>query len=584
MKRYLALALGLLMLLGMMAGCTGTPAAQSAAPADSSAKTAAPEATAAAATDTAAATEPAKPGEPVTITLFTMESDSQWNLADTPNFKKLQETILTKFNAKWELETALSKEFETTVTTRFASGEKLPDIINYRYPDDKLVDLYKNGLIIKLNDLIDQNAPDYNALLKIRPYLVVANGDRDGNILRIPAQYIENIQHRIYVLNIRNDWLKAVGMTEIKTPDDLYNALKLFQEKDVNGSGKPDEVMTAFNTGELNRGFSSAFGVKNMLTAADSWYFDANGKVYNTFLTPEAKEYVTFMAKLYAAKLLDPSYMNQTGEQYNEKLYNNRIASRPGMWWDSVLMSMAVDDKGFKDVEYIPIMPPASSDGKPTVYLKDLPGYSGYMFTKDCDDPATAMKVVNWGYTTDGSVQNYYGESMPGGDYYRKATALEGLTLPDYQMEYTEKGNAAQKEEPQLWQKMGWNQEFTTKVLLGNADAIAQEFFQAFGTDKCGLGADIQFNMEKLKLAEFTYNIPAINFVAPTADQVTQWEGFSDLWVYMDEQISKFVTGVEPIDKWDAFAAQCETMGIKDATAIKQEQYDTYNKVMAGLK
>jgi putative aldouronate transport system substrate-binding protein len=524
--------------------------------------------------------------EPVKITLMTVESDTQWNLKDTPNFKKIQEIFLEKFNVQYELETALSKEYETTITTRFASGEQLPDIINHRFASDKLLDLYENGLIIKLNDLVDNYAPEVKKIFAIRPYLVVANGDREGNILRIPAQYIENPQHRISVFHIRNDWLEKVGMSreQLKTPDDLYRALKAFQEKDVNENGRPDEILTGFGNNTFNLVIGSAFGIKYMVGAADSWYFDSNDKVYNTFLTPETKEYVTYMNKLYTEKILDEEYINQTSEQYNEKLYNNRVSSRVGAWWDSVLSSIAVKDKGF-DVEYIPLMPFVSSNNNPFVYLKDLPGYGGYMITKDCKHPELAMKTIDWGYSVEGTIQNYYGESsLEGGDYYRKATPLEGLTLPEYQMEYTEKGQAAQNEEPLLWAKMGWNLEFTTKVLLGNADAVAQEFYQAFGVDKCGLGADVQYNLKGLKDAEFTYGIPAINFVSPTSEQARKWEDFSDLWIYMDEQISKFITGVEPISNWDSFVAQCEKMGIKEATEIRQEQYDAYKKIMDNLK
>lgn len=513
--------------------------------------------------------------KPVTITLMTMESDTQWNFKDTPNFKALQQVFLKKFNVDYQLETALSREFETTVTTRFASGGKLPDIINFRYADSKLVDLYKNGLIIKLNELVNTHGPDVKQLFTIRPFVLVANADRDGNILRIPAQYIENIQHRITVMHIRNDWLKKVGMNSVKTPEDYYNALKAFQDKDVNGSGKPDEILTTIGAANLNRTLGSAFGVPNMVGARDSWYADANGKVYHTFLTPEAKAYVTFANKLYAEKLLDQSFMNQTGEQINEKFYNNKVASMPGAWWDSVVRSQQVHDKGF-EVSYIGLVPPITLAGKkPIVLLRDLPGYSGYMITKSCADPAAAMKTINWGYSLEGSIQNYYGESTPeGGDYYKKAAPVAGLSFPAYQMEYTEKGKAAQAAEPLLWAKMGWNMEFTTKVLIGNADAIALEFFRSFTPERCGLAAEIDFNLTNLKLAEFTYNIPATNFVSPTAPQVPQWDGLSDLWVYMDEQIAKFITGVRPLSEWDAFVTQCGTMGIKTATDIRQEQLD----------
>lgn len=563
MKRLITFGLIIGMLFTVVAGCSGK--------------------------DNENAADNSNPGssnssQPVKITFMTLESDTQWGVKDTPNFKKIQEVLLEKFNVNYELEPILSKEYATTITTRFASGEKLPDMINHRFGSEKLLEVYQNKLILKLNDLVDKNAPDVKKLFEMRPNLIVANGDRDGNILRIPAQYIENPQHKITVMHIRNDWVQEIGMKSIQTTDDLYKALKAFQEKDINKSGKPDEVLTGIGASGFNITLGSAFGVKNMTTAIDSWYFDSANKVYNTFTTPEAKEYVKYMNKLYSEKLLDQNYVNQTGEQYNEKLYNNKIAAKPGAWWDSVLMSMAVTDKGFK-CEHIPLMPPITANGKPTVYIKDLPGYGGIMITKDCKSPDLAMKIINWGYTLEGTIQNYYGETTPqGGDYYKKATALPGITLPNYQMEYTEKGKKAQDAEPLLWQKMGWNWESTTKLLLGNADAVAQEFYQAFGTEKCGKAAEIQFNMNGLNDAEKKYGIPAINFVSPTAEQSKKWESYSDLWIYMDEQINKFISGAESITKWDEFVKNCEKMGLKEATSIKQEQYDTYRKVMEKSK
>jgi hypothetical protein len=325
------------------------------------------------------------------------------------------------------------------------------------------------------------------------------------------------------------------------------------------------------------------------------WGMGAGGRNWQTFLSQPGSAYIELQAGLARTQL---EHLPMKGgaviswlEAYGPiaakaDIVHGRdwISSRVGAWWDSVLSSIAVKDKGF-DVEYIPLMPFVSSNNNPFVYLKDLPGYGGYMITKDCKHPELAMKTIDWGYSVEGTIQNYYGESsLEGGDYYRKATPLEGLTLPEYQMEYTEKGQAAQNEEPLLWAKMGWNLEFTTKVLLGNADAVAQEFYQAFGVDKCGLGADVQYNLKGLKDAEFTYGIPAINFVSPTSEQARKWEDFSDLWIYMDEQISKFITGVEPISNWDSFVAQCEKMGIKEATEIRQEQYDAYKKIMDNLK
>lgn len=552
MKKYLAIALIVLMAMTSTVGCSTTPTKL----------------------------DTSKSSGPVTITLLTMESDSQWSFASTPNFKAIQAILLKKFNVNYQLETALSKDFETTVSTRFASGGKLPDIVDWGYSIDKLLALYGNGMIIKLNDLVDKYAPDIQALYKIRPFVKVSSSDNTGNIMRIPDQYMDNPQQRITVMTIRNDWLKKIGKTyaDIKTPDDYYNALKAFQDKDVNGNGKKDEILTSIGIPTLNIVFSTAFGVKNMSDAANSWYPDSNGKIYSTMLGDGVKDYVTYMNKLYKEKLLDNNFMNQTGDQYNQKAYNNQIAGEAGPWWDSVCFNTPVRDKGFKDAELIPLVPSISANGAPFVNLKDLTGYGGMMITKDCKDPAAAMKVLNWGYTLEGSQMDYYGESGDGGNYYKKSVSTDGLKLADFSMTYTDKGTKAMAAEPLLWNKMGWNCIFMTKCLIGTGDDVASEFKTSFAN--AGLAADVQFNSNGLKDCVGKYGSAACDFATPTIAQSDTMTKYSDLFTYMDEEISKFITGADSISNWDAFVTKCKSMGIDNATAVKQQEYDSYKAII----
>jgi putative aldouronate transport system substrate-binding protein len=566
MKKLIATSVCLITVLAMIAGCSAAPA-QTNAPGVSSAPV-----------EMQTTEKPA----PVTITLMTMESDSQYNLKDTPNFKTIQGILLDKFNIDYQLETAISKDYETTITTMFAGGSKLPDMVNYAYSPDKLLNLYQNGLIIRLNDLVDQNAPDLKKLLTIRPFVSFANSDRDGNLLRIPPVYIENPQQVMNFFIVRNDWLKKVGMDSVKTPDDLYNALKAFQEQDVNGSGKKDEVMEGWGNWGFNKVLATAFGVPNMTSAIDSWYFDANGKVYNTMLTPEAKNYATFMNKLFTEGLIDQNYLNQTADNSNQKYNNNMVGATMGYWWDGVLNTQNVRSKGFTDAEYIPVSPSLAEPGRdPMIYMSDLGGFDGYMITKDCADPVAAMKIINWGYSTEGTVQNYFGEPYPGGDYYEAAKPEPGLTLSDWFMSYTEKGTKAAADDPNLWAKMGWNTEVVPMCSIGTADDVAYEFYHSFPPEQCGLGGEIQFNLNGLNTA-VDNSIKAINFAPPTAEEAEQWTGYADLWTYMDEMLGKFISGTEPISNWDSFVAQCKTMGIDDATAIKQAQYDVFVKLTPG--
>lgn len=561
MKRFLSLAVAALLAAVMVTGCAKTNTSSTGG-------------------STASGDGASTSAEPVTVTILTVEGGTaKYASKDSANLKAIQKILLEKFNVNWEPEFAVSKDYETTVTTRMASSD-LPDIVNIQFASDKLLQLYANGTIIKLNELVEKNAPDITKLYELRPLVKVGNSDSEGNILRIPSQYVENPQHRITVMNMRNDWLKAIGKTyeDIKTPDDYYNALKEFQAKDVNGNGQKDEVANCWGVTGLAQGFGSAFGAINLQAAQYSWYTDDNDKVYNTMLTDGAKAFVTWANKLYTEGLLNQNFLNQTSDEWNALMTNNSVAGTVDAWWGSVLYNSDLVSKGYTEAEFVPFGRPLAVEGsEPTCYVKDLIGYDGYMITKSCKNPDAAMQCINWGYTTEGSQMNYFGEVAPGGDYYQTVKEVpDGITLPDYYMEYTEKGTQAMKDEPELWQKMGWNQTWMTKCLLGNADCVAYEFEGSFPT--ANLAHDRQFNLDGLKAATETYGVAAVNFATPTTEESAEYSNYGDMWTYMDEMLGKFVTGAESIDNWDSFVAQCKTMGIDKVTELKQADYEAYKK------
>ena len=170
---------------------------------------------------------------------------------------------------------------------------------------------------------------------------------------------------------------------------------------------------------------------------------------------------------------------------------------------------------------------------------------------------------------------NYFGEVAPGGNYYEiPKTVPDGVVLPDYFMEYTEKGTQAMKDEPELWFKMGWNTEFSTKCMIGNADAVAYEFLTSF--PNANLAHELKFNLSGLKDATETYAVEAVNFATPTAEAREKYTNYSDLWIYMDEMFGKFISGAESLGGWESFVSQCKSMGIDEVTQLKQNDYENY--------
>jgi len=599
-KKGISILLVVLFLLSFLSACGGKNA-QAPSANDSGTTTATTAAvTTTVATTAAAATTSAKEENkdvtvaetevskdaPITITVMMPQSDTNFPREQTPTYILTQKLALTYFNIDYQYELVFPAEYETQVSTRLASGGNMPDLIYFAFTQNRLIELYKNGLILRLNDLIESNGPNVKALLDIRPFLAVAHGDAEGNILRLPQNYVENPQHRIRVMHIRNDWLKAIGTdyTKMLTPDDFYNALKAFQEQDVNGTGKNDTIVWG-NVFQIGQSFGNAFGAFNInpdRRSEESWHVDKSGKVYNSLVTSEAYDYISFMNRLYKEDMLFPGFSNWTSEQYNEQLLNNRIAARYGPWWESIVASPRVRDQGFKDAEYVPLGRPMSNTDKPSMVLINLTGGGGIMISSNCPHPEAAMTIIDWGYGLQGSVLSYYGveDINVGNEYHVKAVDREGLHLADYTMTSTDLFESEIEKEPLLRDKLGVNcGPVIPHVLIGTGDDVALDLWD-FSGPRSGIAGTIQFNVQGLKDATDNYGIPQSVFAAPSDEQASEWLELSDLWLYMDETINRFVSGEEPLSNWNSFVDSAMSMGLDKATAIRQARYDAGKAIL----
>ena len=573
MKKFLSMLIAVLMVAALFAGCAGgSSTSDSSKPEESKTESSATEST--------EGTGDNGDEAPVPIVLLRPDNNvPEYPLnMDRPGMQKIHDVLLEKFNVDWSIETVIGDKFDETLSTRLAAAEDLPDMIFRRLSDSRLLEVYNNGLIIGLNDLIEEYGPDVKQhMMSDMPYLTIANGTADGEILRVP-QVVANIQHQVTTLNVRKDWLDACGLEIPTTPEEFKNMLVAFNEQNVNGSGN---IVFLSNYANMNFSVGPAFGAMNVNSAASSWWYDDDMKLYNSMLTDNMKEYVAWVADLYASGLIFSAFTNYTADQWNEVIYANKAGASVGAWWDGVIQNGTLKSKGIEG-EPIPIRNLCNADGESVNILKNLGGYDGFMITKDCARPDKAMQVINYGYTADGTTLDYYGEIYPGGEYY---AATDESTLPDVlkgtlnptSMAYTDKGQALMAENPQAWNMMGWNTACLGQWLIGTAGDIAFEFSTTF-TD-CGLAADVNYNLDNLNF--FINNgVTQIGFSMPTDEQSAKIQEYDDLFAYIDENIQNFMMGARDLGEWDAFIEECKGMGIDDVTAVYQERFDAYVSIM----
>jgi len=511
------------------------------------------------------------------ITLMTYAGASpEYTLESTPNYEALRGILLERFGIDLVLEAYPGEQLGQVVNTRLATSD-IPDIINYEFSQQRLLDVYNKGLILKLNDLIESDGPNVKKMFEAEPYVAIANGDRDGAILRIP-NLVSNPQQQFQCMHIRQDWLEAVGMEMPTNTEELYEVLKAFRDQDANGNGVADEIVTGWPL-QLNLTLSSAFGVKMMSAGYLSFYPDENGKIYHTMTDENAREYFRYVNRLVKEGIIDGEIFNQNVDQYNEKFYNDRVALCAGMYWESLLNNSSIKSRGNTWAEYIPLTPLEDQYGERHVVMELIAGGDGYMISSNCAAPELAMKYLDYCISPEGTSMIYYGCTPDNpSEYWKVTTETYGLDLSDeIILVGTEKYTSELANNASLWQMMGWDQALGPRYVMGGPADVAYEFYTAYGVEQGGRAAEIDFNMNFLSDIINTYGIEGAGFASPTQEEADIWNECNELFLYLDEMYLKFMSGAASVETdWDNYLAVCERLGLSKAIAVRQAQYDAY--------
>ncbi|TBL71102.1 extracellular solute-binding protein [Paenibacillus thalictri] len=277
--------------------------------------------------------------------------------------------------------------------TRVASGD-LPDLVMLQRAD--LVRFAKSGTVIPIDDLLKQ-------VPELKNRMSEANwkfASVDNKIYGVP--YL-NQTGPFNALVIRKDWLDRLGLKMPTTTDELFEVLKAFTFGDPDGNGKQD---TFGLSGEINfvtfSALTNAFGLPQFGGSKegipDDW-IDAQGKLHFGPISDEYKQYLQYMNKLYAAKVLDPDIANINTSLFQQKMvqgqigaalmfnpHQNFFAGRP--WLDSIKKA----DPKANWVYVSPVKGPNGLSGNNSASPSSQ--YSTVVTKAALSEPGKALKVV----------------------------------------------------------------------------------------------------------------------------------------------------------------------------------------------
>ena len=454
----------------------------------------------------------------------------------------------TGVHIEWD---TYSSDVETVLQTRLASLEGLPDMVEIPPFDSNVgVDTYSsNGVLIPLNDLIKEYAPNIQALFNKYPALEAMCTSSDGNIYALAGWWGDINDYVPDYLYIRQDWLDNLGLEMPETVDELYDVLVAFKEQDANGNGNPDDEIPMATKNGIKQLYylMTGFGYDtNSL-----WYTDDNGEVHYAAVEDQYKDMLAFLNKCYSEGLISDDL---DGTLLTQNITEDKVGIVCHDPADNMASSddLALTSNPECDYEFMPVLQ-ANENGTARMTKRGLTWHY-YGITSACENPETAIQWIDYVYASEDGLMLYnYG--------------IEGMSY-----EYDADGNI------QFTDLITNNETYTSAFSALRSIGAWPTYFindsgEAFmkifeGTKVETACKDAYGNMED----------PFPEMLGTAEESEVYTSVWPDLSTYLDEMFTAFVIGTESLDNFDKYVETAYSMGMQDIIDIKGAQYARYQE------
>lgn len=435
------------------------------------------------------------------------------------------------------------------------ASRELPDILwlgDWKTLPGGIQKYEEDGVIVKLNELIDKHMPNYKKQLEQKPGAKKSLTMDNGDILAIASMRNEPELMVFRGPIIRQDWLDKLKLKVPETLDDLYQVFKAFKTQDPNGNGKADEW--AFSGTRFADG---NFGIGHMLWpfGIDWGFYQVDGSVKFGPMEPEFAEAMAFINKLYAEGLLDPDFMVQDRNKMDGKFMNDQIGYEYGIQASKMNSSMEGKNPDFKALG-IPHL--KGKSGKPYVfdveYTNYIVGFNSLAITTACKVPEGAAKWVDFLFGEEGyNIANF-------------GKLNDTYTIVDGKPKFSDKI----VKNPEGLDFSGAYNKYTfgsmaTMPYLQSWDAYSQSLHR-YGAQSISVWA---------KSADTSRILPSLNFTAEEQEKIN--DKLNDINTYITEQFDKITIGQTPVSDIPNIQKKLKDMGIDNIISVYNEALKRYN-------
>lgn len=351
--------------------------------------------------------EPAKteqPSGPVTYPIKTDVTLTYWVGLNT-NVSTTSATLNeTEFAKQLEKQTGIKvKYIHPTLGQNkeqfnlMLASKDLPDIIEYEWlsfvggPELAI----KDGYIIKLNDVIEKNAPNLKKHLDENAEIAKKAKTDNANYFMFPFIRGDSKLLVFHGPMLRNDWLKELNLQVPTTIDEWTNVLSAFKEK--KGATAPLSFQKEANPkiGTLVWGtFVGAYGMPRD-------YFMDNGKIKYGPIEPGFKDFLALFSKWYADGLLDKNFATVDAKILDANITSGKSGAAVGYNGGGLGKWMQAMKSKEPNFELIAAPYPTLKKGETPGFGQldnKVQGIGGAITTK-CKNVEIAARLLDYGYS-----------------------------------------------------------------------------------------------------------------------------------------------------------------------------------------
>ncbi len=439
----------------------------------------------------------------------------------------------------------------------------------------------KDGMLMPLNDLIDQNAPETLAVFEQYPGSRGKLTQLDGNIYVMPN--VNECYHCTMASKMwmNQAWLDKLGLAQPTTLDEFYDVLVAFRDQDPNGNGKQDEIPFAgsylggwYSTGDrfiLNCFTYYDVGLEPSVTGANvhsMGLYVEDGNIVVPFDKAELRDGLKYMRKLYDEGLYYNGSFTQDDIQMTQLAENadaNLLGCAPGGY----NLFTQLGEERYR--EYAAILPLVGPDGyqNTPVWPHDSVSGNSYVVSASCKYPEIAVKWADYLLTLEASLRSYYGEE--GVDWKWAEEGQLGIN-----------GIQAIYEQITPWQEVEPQNQHLVQMSISKRDA-AYRFGMVSPADIDVYSGDgletllYQVTKEYEPFGRPEMSIPPIKFTAEQTDEMAVMR--TELATAIKEGMTAFMTGAKDVDAdYDAWLKDLEAKGLRTVIDAFQKAYDEQYK------